>query len=210
MDVFPKRFDQVPRVKVVAYLLALVAEDAIGTLLDACADQVGQKPVQLGASMGGSGQAAAPEADGRDAEIASILLHHHVGGDLRGTENAVQCLVDAHRLVDAVLRIGVIRRNGIACGVLDQWQAVGGVSVHLVRAREDEGRAGRMATHGLKKVQRARGIDTEIHVRIPGRPVVRGLRRGVDDRAQIRADLGYECLHQRAVADIEAMMPIVR
>src|SRR5690348_12446271 len=60
LDVFPERFDEVARMKVVADLFALVSEDAIGTSLDACADQVGQKPMQLGARMGGTGQATAP------------------------------------------------------------------------------------------------------------------------------------------------------
>ena len=48
--------------------------------------------------------------DGRHPEVAPVLLHEHVGGDLRRAEEAVHRRVDPHRLVDA-LRVARGRRS---------------------------------------------------------------------------------------------------
>ena len=69
-------------VDVVADLLALVAEDAVGAALEAALDEVAEEAVQLDAGVVGAGEAAAAEAAGGHAEVAAVLLHHDVGGDL--------------------------------------------------------------------------------------------------------------------------------
>ena len=58
--------------------------------------------MQLDAAVVGAGQAAAAEAAGLHAEVAPVLLHHDVRGELGGAEEAVLALVDVNRLVDAV------------------------------------------------------------------------------------------------------------
>ena len=58
--------------------------------------------MQLDAGVIRPGQAAAAQAAGRHAEVAAVLLHHHVGGDLGRAEQAVLALIDRERLGDAV------------------------------------------------------------------------------------------------------------
>ncbi len=60
--------------------------------------------MQLDAGVVRAGQAAAAQAAGRHAEIAAVLLHHHVGGDLRRAEQRMLRLVDRERLGNAVRR----------------------------------------------------------------------------------------------------------
>ena len=57
-----------------------------------------EEAVQLGGRVRRAGQRAAPEAGGLHVEVAAVLLHHHVGGDLGGAEDRVQAGVDRHVL----------------------------------------------------------------------------------------------------------------
>src|SRR5207237_10887230 len=67
---------------------------------------LGEEAVQLHAAVLRPGEAAAAEdADGQP-EVAAVLLRHQVGRRLGGPEQAVQRLVDAAALVDAVPVLG--------------------------------------------------------------------------------------------------------
>src|SRR5438105_9759917 len=90
------------RVDVVADLLALVAEDSVRPALADRPGEIGEEPVELGARVVWTGQAAAAEAGGRQAEVAAVLLHEQVGRGLRDAEEAVHGRVDAAGLVDPV------------------------------------------------------------------------------------------------------------
>ena len=62
----------------------------------------------------------------------------------------------------------------------------------------------------LQQIQCADGVDAEIRVRIARRPVVRRLRRGVDDEGDVLAELAEQVFDRRAVADVEVVMLIIR
>ena len=101
----------VERVDVVADLLALVAEDRVLRGPRGCTSPGScRKPCSSTPEWFGPGQAAAAQAAGRHAEVAAVLLHHHVGRDLRRAEQRVLRLVDRERLGDAVRerRVGVV------------------------------------------------------------------------------------------------------
>ncbi len=170
----------VEAVDVVADLLALVAEDPVLAPLEVALHEVAQEAVQLDAAVVRPGQAAAAEAAGRHAEVAAVLLHHHVRGDLARAEEAVEALVDRERLGDALRerRVGVVPAR-LALGERDRVRPV---AVDLVRAQVDERPLGTVAAGGLEEVQRADGVGVEVVERDVGGPVVRGLRGGVDDR----------------------------
>jgi hypothetical protein len=147
-------------VNVVADLLALVAEDPVGTPLSDRARDVREKAVQFGAGVIRSGQTPSPETHGRHAEVAAVLLHQDIPGHLRGPEEAVHRRVDAAGLVDPVL----VRRVCVvpASLELDERQFVWRVTVDLVRREERKrGFRGRSACC-LEQVQCADGIDVEV------------------------------------------------
>ena len=83
---------------VVAHLLALVAEDLVFAPFDVALHQVAEEAVQLDAGVIRAGEAAAAQAAGGHAEIAAVLLHHDVAGDLRRAEERVLALVDRKSL----------------------------------------------------------------------------------------------------------------
>ena len=65
--------------------------------------QIGEKTVQLRARVRRAGQAAAAKAGRVHAEITSVFLHQHVGGDFRCAKQRMFRLVNAHRLRNARL-----------------------------------------------------------------------------------------------------------
>ena len=101
-----------------------------------------RKPCSSAPEWPGPGQAAAAETGGLQPEVAAVLLHHHVGRDLRRAEHAVHARVDAHRFVDAVAAERMTVVDGPARLELDERQPVRRVAVDLVGAREDERRVG--------------------------------------------------------------------
>ena len=88
---------------VVADLLALVAEHRVRPAGRRALHEVGEEAVQL-ARREWPGPVRQPPRKhaGPHAEVAAVLLHHHVGRHLGRAEQAVLAGVDAHRLVDAV------------------------------------------------------------------------------------------------------------
>src|SRR5256885_11968790 len=86
---------------VIPNLLSLVTQPRIGFAGDRALGEIGEKAVQLGAGVPGSGQAAATKTRGKHAEVAAVFLHDHVSGKLRGAEQAMEARIDAHALVDA-------------------------------------------------------------------------------------------------------------
>src|SRR5262245_45833900 len=85
------------------------------------------------------GQTATAEARGLHSEVAPIFLHQHIGGNFRRTEQTVHGVVDRHRLRNPIY----VRVRGVdlpASFLLDQWEEVRRVSIHLVGRYEDEDR----------------------------------------------------------------------
>ena len=117
-----------------------------------------------------AGQAAAAEAHGRHAEVAPVLLHHHVGRNLGGAKHAVQACVDPAVFADSVHILWP--RVVVPCLELHERQLVGRVTVHLVGAHVDERRLGTMLTRGLEQVKRAGRVDIEVVERTCGSEVV--------------------------------------
>jgi len=132
------------RMDVVSNLLPLVAVDPVLAALGAGSHHVREKAVELRCTVGCTGKAPPAEAGGAHAEVASVLLHHDVCGDLARTEEAVLALVDAHRLGDSAV---MLRQRVVPARLeLDERQLVGRIPVDLVRAEEAE--------HDLGPVQR--------------------------------------------------------
>ena len=76
----------VERMDVVAYLLALVAEDRVLLIRQVALDEVAQEAVQLDARVVRASEAAAAQAGRLHVEVPAVLLHHDVGRDLRRAE----------------------------------------------------------------------------------------------------------------------------
>src|SRR5690606_6058041 len=142
------------------------------------------------------------QAGGLEAEVAAVFLHHHVGSGLGDAEQAVHGGVDAHALVDAVLGIGVGRVQLPAGRLLHQRQVVGGVAVDFIGAEEDERRVRAMGAGEREQGEGAAGIDREVGLRIARRPVVGGLRGGVDDDRDVLAVAAEDGGHGGLVADV--------
>src|SRR5579883_2044749 len=66
-----------------------------------------------------------------------------------------------------------------------------------------------MPPAGFQEVQRAEGVDPEISKRIAGRPVVRGLRGGMNDRFDLGAKFCEKAINAFALADIDREMAVV-
>ena len=155
--------------------------------------------MQLRPRVVGAGQAAAAKARGRHPEVAAVLLDEQVGARLRHAEQRVRRAVDRHRRVDAAV-IAVLDGQLEARVELDERQLVGQVAVDLVGRAEDERRGRRVPARRLEQVERAVGVDGEVDLGVGRRPVVRGLRRGVDDeldRAAPRARTARRCPRRR-------------
>ena len=158
--------------------------------------------MQLGARVVRAGQAAAPEADRRHAEVAAVLLDEQVGRRLGRAEEAVHRRVDPHRLVDSV---GVGRVRVVPARLeLDELELVRRVAVDLVRREEDERRLRAAAAGGLEQVERPDGVHLEVVERAGGREVVRGLSGSVDD--QLRARAVHQLEDRGPVADVERVV----
>ena len=194
---------------VVADLLALVAEDAIRRAGHRALHEVGEKAVQHGAGVVWPGQAAAAEDARPHAEIAAVLLHQHVGGHLRGPEQRVGRLIDAHRLVDAV-RERMRRVDLPARLLLDQRQPVRRVAVDLVGRGEDEDGVRAVLATGLEQIEGADGVDAEVRERLASGPIVRRLRGGVDDGRDVGAVVRQHPTHGRGVPDVEVLVTVAR
>jgi len=95
-------------VNVVPDLFAEVAEDAVLATFQVAFDQVTQEAMQFHAGMIGSGQATPAQRAGRQPEISTIFLDHHIGGDLRSAEQGMLGLVDRKVLRNPVFEFGII------------------------------------------------------------------------------------------------------
>ncbi len=206
--IVPECVHQVGGVDVVSDLLALVAKDRIRGSGDRTPDQVREKAVQLGARVGGAGEAASAEADRVHAEVASVLLHQNVGRHLARAEQAVRGAIERHALVDAVLGVRVRRLELPAGLLLDQRQRIGGVTVDLVGRREDEGGLGTELPRRLQKHQCALGVDAEIGEWLARRPVVARLCGGVDDQLDLASVSFEQPIDRQAITDVQRLVGI--
>ena len=128
--------------------------------------------MQLGGGVRRAGQRAAAEAGRPHAEVAPVLLHHHVGGDLGGAEDGVQARVDRHVLGDARPAYGWPGSISQRVSSSTSGRRVGPVAVHLVGGAVDERRLDAVLAHVLQHVERADGVDVEVGERVADRPVV--------------------------------------
>ena len=187
---------------VVPDLLALVTEDLVFASLEIAFHEVTQEAVELDAAVVWPGEAASAQAAGRQAEVATVLLHHDIGGDFGRSEEGVLGLVDGEVLGDSVDVGGIVI---VPAGLeLFQPDAVGSVAVDLVRRQVDEGRLGTGLAGRFEQVQGADGVGIKVVERDRGGAVMRGLRGGVND------GIGLEFLEEGkdslAVPDIEFVM----
>ena len=158
--------------------------------------------MQLDAGVVRAREAAAAQAAGRHAEVAAVLLHHHVGGHLAGAEQRVLRLVDARSLGDAVGegRVGVVPARLELLQRRSCWAG---------RRRPCWSTCGRTATpgrppRGFEQVQRADGVGVEVVERDRGGAIVARLGRRVDDGVGLDARRQLE--HAGAIADVELVM----
>ncbi len=189
-------------VDIVADLFAFVAVDLVFAAFQVALHQVTEEAVQLDPGMIRAGQTAAAQATGRQAEVAAIFLHHHVGGSLGGAEHGVLGLVDGKGLGNAARKL----RVGIVPTPLQflEGNGVGPIPVDLVGGHVNEGRLRTVAPGGFEQVQGPHSVHIEIIEGDAGRQIVRGLGGGVDD------DGGLKDLDQfqngGAVANIKLVM----
>src|SRR6516164_3250050 len=104
----PERVHQVKRMDVVAHLLAAISEHDVRSIGNRTFYEVSEKAVQLRPRMVGTSETTATKAGSLHTEIAPVFLDEDIGGDLRGAEQAVHCLVDAHRFVNSMPPVGVV------------------------------------------------------------------------------------------------------
>ena len=184
---------------VVADLLARVAENFVFAAFKVAFDEVAEEAVEFDATVVGAGEAAAAEAAGGHGEIASVFLHHDIGGDFGGPEERVFGLINSEGFGDAVLVGGV---GVVPAGFkFAQWQMVGCIAVDFVGAQVHERGFGASATSGFEEVHGADGVGVEVIKWDGGGAVVAGLGGGVDDG--VRLEAGNEVEDALAVADVE-------
>lgn len=138
--------------------------------------------------MVGACQTATAEANGRHAEIATVLLNHYVSRKLGGAEETVQAGIHPAGLVNAVivLRVGEV----VARVELHKGESIGSITIDLVCAHEDERGLRAETPHRLKQVARANGIHVEVVERAVLAQIVGGLGRAVDQ--ELRADDAHQ------------------
>src|SRR6516164_4866196 len=110
--------------------------------------------------MAGSRETTAPEANCGHTEVAPVLLHEQVGGELGGPKQAVGGGVDAAGFVDAL--VVFFARVVPAGGPLLQRKLVGSIAVDFVAAHEDEGRFRAVAAGCLQQAQGGPSVDVEV------------------------------------------------
>jgi hypothetical protein len=156
------------------------------------------------------GETAAAEGHRLHPEIAAVFLHHEVGRDFRGPEQAVGAVVDRHRLVDAEFREGMRGIELPSRVLLDQGQHVGGVAIDLVGGGEDEDGIGTMPPCRFQQNHRAGCVDGKVCERLAGGPVVRGLGGGMNHHGDILAVPPEHFGYGRLIANIDMNMSIGR
>jgi hypothetical protein len=184
---------------VVADLFAHVAKNFVFAAFKVAFDEVTEEAVEFDAAVVGAGEAAAAEAAGGHGEVASVFLHHDIGGDFGGPEERVFGLIDSEGFGDAVLVGGVgVVPTGFKFA---QWQMVGRIAVDFVGAQVHERGFGAGATGGFEKVYGADGVGVEVLKGDGGGAVVAGLGGSVNDG--IGLEPGDEVEYALAVADVQ-------
>src|SRR5438477_7159844 len=150
----PESVDQVPGMDVVADLLSLVAEHRIGLTGNRAFDEIGEKTVQHRPRMARSAQTATAETGRFEAEITAIFLDEDIGRQFRRAEQAMQTMIDAHRLIDAMCGERMLRSQLPPGLLLDERQDVWCVAIYLLGAGKDENRARAAEPGRLQLVKR--------------------------------------------------------
>src|SRR5215475_12445276 len=88
--------------------------------------------------MGWSRQTAASKDPRLHSKVTTVFLNKDVSRHLACAKQAVFALIQAHRLVNSMLGIGMAAVQFPACLLLDDWKVVGGIAVHFVGGGEDE------------------------------------------------------------------------
>ena len=93
--------------------------------------------MQFHAGVVRAGQATAAQTAGRHVEVAPILLHHHIGGDLRCAEDGMLGLIDRKAFPDPmfVLRIVVLPTGRQFFKADRVWS----IAIHFVGRHMNEG-----------------------------------------------------------------------
>jgi hypothetical protein len=160
--------------------------------------------VQLRAGVLGAGQTPAPKADRGHVEVAPVLLHREVRGGLGDSEQRVRGKVHGHRGIDPVMP--AVPGWQIPAGLgLDQRKLVGPIAVDLVGRDEDERGVRSMAAGRLEQIQGSVGVDREVGLRLPRRPIVRWLGRRVDDQLDSRSVTLEQPLDAGRVPDVQIL-----
>src|SRR3954470_16194761 len=99
----PHRGDEIFAVDVVSHLLPAVTMDRVRRAGNGASHQMRQEAVQLDRGVPRAGDAAAAEHGRLHAELTPVLLHRQIRCRLADAVWRMQGLIDAHRLVDAVV-----------------------------------------------------------------------------------------------------------
>src|SRR5882762_1183736 len=192
----------VQRMDVVAHLFALVTEHLVHTSLNVAFHQVAEEAVQLHAAVVRPREAAPAQAAGFHAEIAAVLLDHHVCRDLGCSEQGVYGAVDAESLVDSLREspIGIVPARFL----LNKSDLVGRVAVDLVGRHVDEGAVDRVTPDSFKHIECSDRIDVEI-VEWPGGGEVVA-RLGCRVHGERGLQRGDQRVYPATVADVELVM----
>ena len=197
---FLNRAHHIVAMNIVANLLALVAEDGIGSAGNGHLHQVGKKAVKFDAGVRRPGEAAAAENTDLHSEIAAVFLGHQVRRRFRGAKQRMQRAVNAAVFRNAVV---VFRSRILPAGFqFLERDFVGGVAINLVGAQKDENRFGTVEAGGFEKIDRAESVDFEIQNGDVARLVVGGLSGAVNDEIEaLRAEEGFHARCGRECPD---------
>ena len=94
-------------------------------------------------------------------------------------------------------------------GLLDQRQPIGGVAIDLVRAREDKAGVWAILPGRFQQIERAIGVNRKVDKWRLRRPIMRGLRRGMDNHRYICLVTLEEIEDCALIADVDVIMPVV-
>ncbi len=139
--------------------------------------------MQFDARMIRPSQTSTSKAAGFKPKVSSILLYHHVRGDLARAKKTVLALVNWKVLCDASSEIRVVihptRRE------LFELDSVGSVAIYLISAHVNEDRLGCVPPSCLQQIKRSASVNVEIIEWSAGSQVMAGLGRGMNYQVRL-------------------------
>ena len=192
----------IQRVDVIADLFPLVAEYPIFLLLEVTFHEVAEESVEFDAGVVRTSEASTTKAAGGHAEVAAILLNHHVGSNLGSPKERMLALVDREVLRNAVR----IDRIGVVPAGLEflQRNSIWAVAIDFIRRHMDEGGVRAGSAGCFEHVESTDGVGVKVVKWDCGRTIMAGLGRSVDD--DVGLNLGHEVEDPMTVSNVEFVM----